>query len=74
MRASAAAIPAVCRRLLYRPAHWEVRDSVDAALVRVTHWLTTVCFLALLVSGLEIVARHHSRRSIISKTQWPNRS
>ena len=44
------------------------------ALVRVTHWLTTVCFLALLVSGLEIVARHHSRRSIISKTQWPNRS
>jgi thiosulfate reductase cytochrome b subunit len=29
-----------------------------AALVRVTHWLTTVCFLALLVSGLEIVASH----------------
>src|SRR4051794_16996528 len=28
------------------------------ALVRVTHWLTTVCFLALLVSGLEIVVSH----------------
>src|SRR6185295_14088652 len=29
-----------------------------AALVRVTHWLTTVCFLALLVSGLEILVSH----------------
>jgi thiosulfate reductase cytochrome b subunit len=29
-----------------------------AALVRVTHWLTTLCFFALLVSGLEIVASH----------------
>src|SRR5262245_12932185 len=29
-----------------------------AALVRVTHWLTTGCFLALLVSGLEIVVSH----------------
>jgi len=29
-----------------------------AALVRVTHWLTTLCFLALLVSGLEIVVSH----------------
>jgi thiosulfate reductase cytochrome b subunit len=29
-----------------------------AALVRVTHWLTTVCFLALLVSGLEIMVSH----------------
>ena len=28
------------------------------ALVRVTHWLTTACFLALLVSGLEIVISH----------------
>ena len=27
-------------------------------LVRVTHWLTTLCFLALLVSGLEIVISH----------------
>ena len=29
-----------------------------SALVRVTHWLTTLCFLALLVSGLEIVVSH----------------
>ena len=29
-----------------------------AALVRVTHWLTTACFFALLVSGLEIVVSH----------------
>jgi thiosulfate reductase cytochrome b subunit len=28
------------------------------ALVRVTHWLTTLCFFALLVSGLEIVVSH----------------
>jgi thiosulfate reductase cytochrome b subunit len=28
------------------------------ALVRVTHWLTTACFLALLVSGLVIVVSH----------------
>ncbi|MGD0988283.1 MAG: cytochrome b/b6 domain-containing protein [Candidatus Sulfotelmatobacter sp.] len=29
-----------------------------SALVRVTHWITTLCFLALLVSGLEIVISH----------------
>jgi len=29
-----------------------------SALVRVTHWITTVCFLALLVSGIEIVISH----------------
>jgi thiosulfate reductase cytochrome b subunit len=29
-----------------------------AALVRLTHWLTTGCFFALLVSGLEIVVSH----------------
>jgi thiosulfate reductase cytochrome b subunit len=29
-----------------------------AALVRVTHWMTTLCFLALLVSGVEIVISH----------------
>jgi thiosulfate reductase cytochrome b subunit len=28
------------------------------ALVRVTHWITALCFLALLVSGLEIVISH----------------
>ena len=29
-----------------------------SALVRVTHWITTLCFLALLLSGLEIVISH----------------
>ena len=28
------------------------------AVVRVTHWITTVCFLALLVTGIEIVISH----------------
>jgi len=28
------------------------------AIVRVTHWITTVCFLALLVSGIEILISH----------------
>ncbi|HWO27463.1 MAG TPA: cytochrome b/b6 domain-containing protein [Candidatus Acidoferrum sp.] len=32
--------------------------SRHSALVRVTHWLTTLCFLALLVSGVEIVISH----------------
>ena len=29
-----------------------------SALVRVTHWITTLCFLALLVSGAELVLSH----------------
>jgi thiosulfate reductase cytochrome b subunit len=29
-----------------------------AAVVRVTHWITTLCFFALLVSGVEIVISH----------------
>jgi thiosulfate reductase cytochrome b subunit len=29
-----------------------------SALVRVTHWITTICFLALLVTGVEIVISH----------------
>jgi thiosulfate reductase cytochrome b subunit len=29
-----------------------------SALVRVTHWITTLCFLALLVSGVELVISH----------------
>jgi thiosulfate reductase cytochrome b subunit len=43
---SAAAIPA---------ARATVRHS---ALVRVTHWITTLCFLALLVTGVEILISH----------------
>jgi thiosulfate reductase cytochrome b subunit len=32
--------------------------SRHSALVRVTHWITTLCFLALLVTGAEIVISH----------------
>jgi thiosulfate reductase cytochrome b subunit len=32
--------------------------SGHSALVRVTHWITTLCFLALLVTGVEIVISH----------------
>jgi thiosulfate reductase cytochrome b subunit len=32
--------------------------SRHSALVRITHWITTLCFFALLVSGLEIVISH----------------
>ena len=32
--------------------------SRHSALVRITHWITTLCFLALLVSGGEIVISH----------------
>src|ERR1700674_57157 len=32
--------------------------SRHSALVRVTHWITTLCFLALLVGGVEIVISH----------------
>jgi thiosulfate reductase cytochrome b subunit len=32
--------------------------SRHSALVRVTHWITTVCFLALLVTGVEILISH----------------
>jgi thiosulfate reductase cytochrome b subunit len=32
--------------------------SRHSALVRVTHWITSLCFLALLVSGVEIVISH----------------
>jgi thiosulfate reductase cytochrome b subunit len=32
--------------------------SRHSALVRVTHWVTTLCFIALLVSGIEVVISH----------------
>ena len=32
--------------------------SRHSAVVRVTHWITTLCFLALLVSGVEILISH----------------
>jgi thiosulfate reductase cytochrome b subunit len=36
----------------------EVEPKRHAALVRITHWLTTLAFFALLVSGCEIVLSH----------------
>src|SRR3954447_25544764 len=32
--------------------------SRHRAVVRVTHWITTLCFLALLLSGIEILISH----------------
>src|SRR5438105_48138 len=40
---------------------WQAMAREDArhtAVVRITHWATALCFLALLVSGLEIVISH----------------
>jgi thiosulfate reductase cytochrome b subunit len=36
----------------------QTAPSRHSALVRVTHWITTLCFFALLVSGIEIVISH----------------
>src|ERR1700730_10152107 len=33
-------------------------SSRHSALVRLTHWITTLCFFALLVSGIEILISH----------------
>jgi thiosulfate reductase cytochrome b subunit len=38
--------------------HRESEGPRHSALVRVTHWITTLAFLALLVTGLEIVISH----------------
>jgi thiosulfate reductase cytochrome b subunit len=40
------------------PVEGRTDSPRHTAIVRVTHWLTAVCFLALLVSGLEIVVSH----------------
>jgi thiosulfate reductase cytochrome b subunit len=45
-----AAVPTVVPNKTAAPRH--------SALVRVTHWITTLCFFALLVSGVEIVISH----------------
>ena len=38
-----------------RSAAWAPRHRV---VVRITHWVTTLCFIALLVSGVEVVISH----------------
>src|ERR1700745_3742107 len=35
-----------------------VASRRHSAFVRVTHWITTLCFIALLVSGMEVVISH----------------
>ena len=51
------AIP-LASRVLPRPSQPTTVTSRHSALVRVTHWITTLCFFALLVSGIEIVISH----------------
>src|SRR2546422_10633079 len=46
VRSPAAAFPAT------------TNTSRHTAFVRITHWITTLCFFALLVSGIEIVISH----------------
>lgn len=41
-----------------RPSPQTVEAPRHAGFVRVTHWLMTLCFFALLISGLEIVISH----------------
>src|SRR5437764_8510859 len=51
-------------RLLDYPSRDIIRPMADTgaprhtAVVRVTHWLTTLCFFALLVTGIEILISH----------------
>src|SRR6516225_5964450 len=40
------------------PAPTVNANSRHSALVRLTHWITTLCFIALLVSGIEILISH----------------
>ena len=47
-------------RSQFRRGHsgYQTATARHSALVRVTHWITTICFLALLVTGVEIVISH----------------
>ena len=38
--------------------HDAAQAKRHGAIVRVTHWITTVCFFALLITGAEIVISH----------------
>jgi len=44
--------------IVSRSASLRNRKGRHAALVRVTHWITVFCFVALLVSGIEILISH----------------
>jgi thiosulfate reductase cytochrome b subunit len=52
--AATSAVPAVVPTVVPN----KIVTSRHSALVRVTHWITALCFLALLVSGGEIVISH----------------
>jgi thiosulfate reductase cytochrome b subunit len=58
MNASVPTVDAVTRPASTAPVPVAAETKRHAALVRVTHWLTTLAFLALLVSGGEIVLSH----------------
>src|ERR1700676_1801709 len=49
---------AACARSLASAAPTATIAPRHSAVVRVTHWITTLCFLALLVSGVEILISH----------------
>jgi thiosulfate reductase cytochrome b subunit len=38
--------------------HYKAETPRHTAIVRVTHWITVICFLALLITGAEIVISH----------------
>ncbi len=40
------------------PSRVKAGTPLHTAVVRITHWITTLCFLTLLVSGIEIVLSH----------------
>src|SRR5277367_5230338 len=40
------------------PVKATIVTARHSALVRITHWITTLCFFALLVSGIELVISH----------------
>jgi thiosulfate reductase cytochrome b subunit len=60
--ASHAIIPVVAESALFPsralPIAAHTTTPRHTALIRVTHWITTLCFFALLVSGIEIVISH----------------
>jgi thiosulfate reductase cytochrome b subunit len=45
-------------QILAAPVPATTATSRHSALVRVTHWITTLCFVALLVTGVEILISH----------------
>ena len=55
---AASAVPAAVPSAVPSVVPTNTVSARHSALVRVTHWITTLCFFALLVSGAEIVISH----------------